>query len=88
MPIQSYRGKTLGGRLDPPGTIRVKRLNTGHFCCHGNQFIRECWAKNHDQREEKLRFCANTDDTANTFEPRLEISSPKLPLTPNFRLIY
>ena len=25
-------------------------------CCHGNQFMRECWAKNHDLREEKWHF--------------------------------
>ena len=25
-------------------------------CCHGNQFMRECWAKYHDQREEKWHF--------------------------------
>ena len=33
MPIQSYRGKTLGGRLDPPppplGIRKVKSLTNG-----------------------------------------------------------
>ena len=25
-------------------------------CCHGNQLMRKCWAKNHDLGEEKWHF--------------------------------
>ena len=25
-------------------------------CCHGNHFMRECLAKNHDQKEENWHF--------------------------------
>ena len=34
-------------------SFEAKRLKTGHFCCHGSQFMRECSAKSHDQKEEK-----------------------------------
>ena len=49
--------------------------------------MRECWAKNHDQREEEWHFLRFRTDTA-FFELRFEIRSIKLPLTPNFSLIY
>ena len=26
------------------------------LCCHGTQFMRECWAKCYDLREEKWHF--------------------------------
>ena len=53
-------------------------------CGHGNQFMRECWAKNHDLREEKWHFCY----WYCVFELRFEIRSLQLPLTPNFSLIH
>ena len=33
--------------------FEIKRLKTGRPSCYGNQFMRECWTKNHDEREEK-----------------------------------
>ena len=56
--------------------------------CHGNQFMRECWAKkNHDLREEKWHFLRVSNGYC-VFELRFEIRSLKLPLTPNFSLIH
>ena len=39
-------------------SFEIKRLKTGHslLLCYGNQFMRERWAKNHDQREKKWHF--------------------------------
>ena len=37
-------------------TFQIKILRQLIHCCHGNQFIRECWAKNHDLKEEKWHF--------------------------------
>ena len=38
-------------------SFRIKKLKTGHSSfCHSNQFMRQCWVKNHDQREEKWHF--------------------------------
>ena len=53
-------------------------------CCHGNQFMRECWAKNHDLREEKWHFLKVANSV---FELRFEIRRLQLPLTANFSLI-
>ena len=49
--------------------------------------MRECWAKNHDLREEKWHVLKNAKDAA-FFELRFEIRSLQLPLTPNFSLIH
>ena len=38
-------------------SFEIKMLETGNsFCGQSYQFMRECWAKHHDQREEKWRF--------------------------------
>ena len=34
-------------------SFEVKKLKKDNYCCHGNKFFRECWAKNHDLKEEK-----------------------------------
>ena len=42
--------------------FKIKILKTDHRC-HGNQFMRECWAKNHDLREKSgivFRFRTDT----------------------------
>ena len=49
--------------------------------------MRECWAKNHDLREEKWHFLKISNRYC-VFELRFEIRSLKLPLTPNFNLIH
>ena len=46
-------------------------------CCHGNQFVRESWAKNHDLREEKWHFLKISNRYC-VFELRFEIRSLKL----------
>ena len=37
-------------------SFEIKRLKIVLLCCHGNQSMMECWAKNHDRREEKWQF--------------------------------
>ena len=49
--------------------------------------MRECWAKNHDLREEKWHFLKISNCYC-VFELRFEIRSLKLPLTPNSSLIH
>ena len=56
-------------------------------CCHGNQFMIECWAKGHDGREEKWHFSYDFE-LVYVFELRLEIRISKLPHTANFSLIH
>ena len=56
-------------------------------CCHGNQFMRVCWAKNHDLREEMWYFLKISNRYC-VYELRFEIRSLKLPLTPNFSSIH
>ena len=55
-------------------------------CCHGNQFMKECLAKNHDRREEKWYFL--DFELILRFKLRFQIRCPKLPLTPNFSVIH
>ena len=43
----------LGNHIE---VYEIKILKIGHQCCHGNQLMRECWAKNHNLREEKWHF--------------------------------
>ena len=49
--------------------------------------MRECWAKNHDLREEKWHFL-KVSNRYRVFELRFEIRSLKLSLTPNSSLIH
>ena len=67
--------------------LKLKDWRQIIHCCHGNQFMRECWAKNHDLREEKWNFLKIANRYC-IFESRFEIRSLKLPLTPNFSLIH
>ena len=46
----------LGNHIWKFFKLKDWRLEVIH-CCHGNQFIRECWAKNHDLRGKKWHFC-------------------------------
>ena len=57
------------------------------YSCHGNQFMRDCWAKNPDLRQEKWHFLKISNRYC-VYELRFEIRSLKLPLTPNFSLIH
>ena len=36
--------------------FEIKDWRQDISCCHGNQFIGECWAKDHEQREENDIF--------------------------------
>ena len=56
-------------------------------CCHGNQFMRKCWAKNYDLRQEKWNFLKISNRYC-IFELRFEIRSLKSSLAPNFSLIH
>ena len=47
----------------------------------------ECWATNHDLKEEKWHFVEIATRYC-VFELRFEIRSQKLPLTPHFSLIH
>ena len=37
-------------------SFELKNLRQVIPYCHSNQFMRQCWAKNHDPREEKWHF--------------------------------
>ena len=67
--------------------LKLKDWRQVIHCCHGNQFMRDCWAKNHDLREEKWHFYTISNWYC-VFELRFEIRSLKLPLTPNFSVIH
>ena len=67
--------------------LKLKYWRQVIHCCHGNQFMRECWAKNHDLREEKWHFLKISNCYC-VFELRFEIRSLKLPLTASFSLIH
>ena len=43
-------------RQSPIVCFEIKRLRQVIHCCHGNQSMMECCAKNHDLREEKWHF--------------------------------
>ena len=62
---------TLGNHLYK--FLKLKDWRQVIHCCHGNQFIRECWDKIHDLREEKWHFLKISTWYCNT---------------PNFSLIY
>ena len=67
--------------------LKFKDWRQVNHCCHGNQFMRECWAKKHDLREEKWHFLKISNWYC-LFELRFEIRSLKLPRTPNFSVIH
>ena len=53
-------------------------------CCHGNQFISECWANNHDLGEEKACFLRFRIDTA--FLVKIWNQKPKITPCDKFQL--
>ena len=59
--------------------FEIKTLEIGIHCCHGNQFMWECWAKNYDLKEEKWYFLKISNRYC-IFELRFEIRSLNDPL--------